>query len=133
MTAKQLAEKLNGRQIGEEIQGHEEREAERDGLVVLFGASDDLAELRGAIHDEVSCYDGGEIYVDHAGLFETECEDESCPHEERLREQCQRIDVEWGKLDNFSWSYKTKLKHETFDIYDGEEPYCRGIVFKLPT
>ena len=27
------------------------------------------------------------------------------------------------------WTYTTGIPHETFMIYEGGEPYCRGIVF----
>jgi hypothetical protein len=38
--------------------------AKDNGLVIVFGASDDLVELRGAIHDEVGACDGVVFYVD---------------------------------------------------------------------
>ena len=34
--------------------------AEENGLVVVFGASDDLCEIRGAEDDEIDCFDGCE-------------------------------------------------------------------------
>ena len=38
----------------------QEQAAKQNNLLVLFGASDDLLEMRGAIRDEVGAYDGGE-------------------------------------------------------------------------
>ena len=37
----------------------EERLAKENGLVVVFGYSDDNIELRGAINNEAGCFDGG--------------------------------------------------------------------------
>ncbi len=57
MNAKQLAAQLNGREYGSEITKEEEAAAKKAGLVVVYGASDDLVELRGAIEEEVGAYD----------------------------------------------------------------------------
>ena len=127
--AKKLAMILTGRKIGNEISESEERDARKKGLVVVFGSSDDLAELRGAICDEVSCYDGGEILFVDGDLYQSKCEDEGCPHEEKIQESAQKIEVVWG--GDFTWTYQTEIPHETFEIFDDEEKYCRGIVFNI--
>lgn len=127
--AKKLAMILTGRKIGNEISDNEERDARKKGLVVVFGASDDLMELRGAICDEVSCYDGGEALFVDGDLYQSKCEEEGCPHEEKIQESAQKIEAVWG--GDFTWTYQTEIPHETFEIFDGEEKYCRGIVFNI--
>jgi len=67
MTKEQWAEKLTGREIGEELTTDEEKQAKRDGILIVFGASDDLCEFRGVIHDEADCYDGGTIPIHSKG------------------------------------------------------------------
>ena len=79
--------------------------AEENGLVVVFGASDDLCEIRGAEDDEIDCFDGGEATI--AGA---------------------KVKINWCK-DGYSWTYDTDIPHECFDVYEGDEKYCRGIVF----
>ena len=74
----------------------------------MFGYSDDNAEFRGAVDDEVGCYDGGEIF----------------------RQGKCYIDAMWCK-DEFSWTYNINIPHATFEIYDGDEKYCKGIVFDI--
>ena len=37
--------------------------AKENGLVVVFGASDDLCEIRGAEDDEIDCFDGCEATI----------------------------------------------------------------------
>lgn len=45
---KKWAEKLDGRKYGNELTRDEEKKLKDLGLVVVFGASDDLCEFRGA-------------------------------------------------------------------------------------
>ena len=53
MTKEQLAELLNGNEYRDEMTKEQEQAAKQNNLLVLFGASDDLLEMRGAIRDEV--------------------------------------------------------------------------------
>lgn len=110
MTKEQLAARLNGRQYGNEITREEEQLAKGNGLIVIFGASDDLCEMRGAIDDEVGCYDGGEI----------ECEE----YPGKLR-------AVWCPESGGSWGYETDLSHAKFNIYEDDMLYCVGIVIDL--
>jgi len=64
---KEFAEMLNGREIGEEITLEETKIAKENNLVVVFGASDDLMEFKGAINEEIDCYEGTTIYLDKQG------------------------------------------------------------------
>lgn len=57
LTKEEMARLLTGREIGNEITPSEEATAQESGLVVVFGYSDDLVELRGSISDEAGCYD----------------------------------------------------------------------------
>ena len=50
MDAKELAQKLHGRTYGN-ITTQDAAEAKDNDLVIVFGASDDLMEFRGAIYD----------------------------------------------------------------------------------
>jgi hypothetical protein len=131
-TKESLAALLNGRQYDNEITKAEQAEAKASGLVVLFGWSDDLAEFRGAIHDEFSCIEGGVIPVHRGGPLadhESDCGCAFCGHEKALA-KCAKIEAIWGK-DGYSWTYFTQIPHATFEIMDGGDKYCRGIVFNL--
>jgi hypothetical protein len=98
------------------------------GLVAVFGGSDDLMELRGAIYDEIDCYGGGSAFVTPHGLFEP-CSDE-CVHSERAKQAASEIKAIWDR-DGFSWIYETAIPHETFIVKEDDDTYCRGIVFAL--
>jgi len=134
MTKEQLAEKLNGREYGDELTKAEELEAKRAGLVVVFGYSDDNAEFRGAINDEIGCYDGGEFKVDQKGLLP---EREQIDDDDTLKDYFSRekkaaiIEALWCKEKGYSWTYKTSVPHATFDIMEDGEKYCRGIVIAV--
>lgn len=129
MNIQEFAKLLDGREYDNEITPAEEKQAKELGFVVVFGVSDDLIELRGAIDDEAGCFDGGEIYLAEDGLLE-ECGD-NCKYFRAARKQCKTIEVVWYGEDDYLWTYKTDIPHATFDIMDDGEPYCRGIVFEL--
>lgn len=131
MTRNELAKLLNGREYMKEITKDEEALAKAAGLVVVFGASDDNMEFRGAIHDELGAYDGTTAYLTSAGLMESACEHDECPYYERIKKTAATIDAQWGAEPRYSWTYETTIPHEIFEIVEDGEPFCRGIVFAL--
>lgn len=140
MTTKEWAEKLNGREYGDEIDNVEAREAKADGVVIVFGASDDLMEFRGAIDDEIGACDGGTAFVSIDGLFgECACDEyerRKCKHLQAEKAKCRKVEAVWEPKDDSgkifsSWEIRTDIPHETFDIMEEGELYCRGVVFYL--
>lgn len=87
-------------------------DADKNNLVIVYGCSDDLCVLRGAICDEIDCFDGGEITV-HG----------------------KSIKIIWHDgFSKYSWTYETDIPHACFDINDPEDnvySYCQAIVFSL--
>jgi len=136
MDAKKLAGMINGREYCEEITMDEEREAKAAGLVVAFGASDDLLELRGAIHDETYPSDSIGARVDAKGLIPA-FDNIDGDDKDALRDYFKRenggavIRATWEGEPGYSWIISTDVPHETFEIVEDGEPYCRGIVFAL--
>lgn len=139
MTPKELADLLNGREIGEEITREEAKVAKVKGLVVVFGASDDLMEFKGAIDEEIGAYEGAVAIVDPTGLSLEweEIEDRDRNDIDFMRDWFKRegtgktIEALWCKTDACSWTFETSIPYETFDIMEDGELYCRGIVFRL--
>lgn len=108
MTLKEFAKMLDGREYRHEITKEEEALAKELGFVVVFGYSDDNAELRGAIDDEIGCFDGGVL------------EHDDLPN---------MIYAMWcPEYIDCSWAYQTSIPHEKFHIYEDGELYCVGIV-----
>ena len=135
MDAKELAAKLNGREYWYEITDEEVRQAKEAGLVVVFGASDDLIEFRGAIRDEGDCYDGGTVLIDTKGVLPSwdsviESEESAQEYFER-KAKARTITALFANEPGYTWTYKTDIPHETFEIVEDGEPYCRGIVFNI--
>lgn len=124
------AAKLNNGEYRHEGSPQLFAEMKAAGLVAVFGASDDLVELEGAIGDELGAYGGSEIYLTRAGLVKNDCDDENCPHFQRAKERASVIEALWS-VDGFSWKYRTKIPHAKFVINEDGEPYCEGIVFAL--
>jgi len=144
MDTRELAEQLTGAQYP--LHHHVLKElfdqAKAAGLVIVFGASDDLMEFRGAIYDEVDAYEGGTAFVDSEGLLpdRENIEDDDELQSYFLRKpNARKIVACWdddefaiGAADGgFTWTYRTNIPHATFAVMDGDEPYCRGIVFAL--
>ena len=129
--ARAFAEKINGRSIGQELTKQDESFARENGIVVIFGASDDLAEIGGAISDEVSVFDGGVVAFYKGDLLRRECDNDGCPHEVRMLEKSIIVNALWCAKDKPSWSYETDIPHEKFSVLEDGEPYCEGIVFHV--
>ena len=134
MNAKELAAKLAGATYRNVISQDLAAEAKAAGLVVVYGQSDDLMEFAGAIDDELGCYDGGTALVDANGLLK---ERDQIEDDDELKDYFARephakpIEALWAKEGDYSWTFKTDIPHETFEITEDGEPYCRGIVFAL--
>lgn len=111
--------------------------AEAADLVVMYGASDDLMELQGAINDEAGMYNGGTIIIDRKGVLpNSESLMDDSPTKAQVREYFERekesttIKAVWDS-EGYSFIYKTRIPHATFEVMEDEEKYCRGIVFSL--
>lgn len=134
MDAKTLAAQLNGIERRVNISVKVQAEAAAAGLVIVYGASDDLMEFRGAVTDELGAYDGTTAYVDTKGLLP---ERDQIDDDDELKDYFSRephavpIQQLWCAEEGYSWTYRTDIPHETFEIVEDGEPYCRGIVFAL--
>lgn len=123
MTKKELADKLNGRAYGDTFKDVLE-EARESGLVIVTGGSDDLMEFQGAIEDEGGCFDGGKVYFDRTGV------------DQEGEERTNVIEAVWCDGMNSdgipaTWTYKTDIPCERFNIWEDGELYCVGLVFSI--
>jgi len=138
MTPQDLAEKLTGREYTQEITKAEAAEAKAHGLVVVFGASDDLVEFRGAIYDEIGAYGGNICMVDDQGLLpdwqslvDDGAREDDCRSYFQRKGSARPIKALWAAEGDLSWTFRTDIPHATFEIVEDGAPYCRGIVFRL--
>ena len=150
MTKEELALQLNGRQYGDEISEEQERLAKENNLIVIFGASDDLVEFRGALLDEIGAYEGCDFMITKPGtevgtgeyynnlptyfkadeLMAVEI-NEDYPSDGHIPE---RISALWCPKDQdveCAWYIKTELPHASFNIMEDGDIECRGIVLNV--
>jgi hypothetical protein len=111
-----IKEKLNGEEYPLTVSDGMQAYCADNGIVIVFGQSDDLMEFNGAIDDEIGAYEGGVIYIN----------DKQLDHTEGLK-----IEALWCDGD-IAWTYKTEIPHETFDIMEDGEVFCKGIIFEFP-
>lgn len=127
MEIKEFAKSISGKEYGyPQFTKEEIKTAKENGFVIVFGASDDLMEFKGAIQDEVGCFDGGKIYFNR---------NEVCQDSEEEKNYPNRITALWCEAEEdgktVCWAYEIEIPHETFMIYEDGKPYCRGIVFSI--
>ena len=122
MRREDLAYTLNGRKRGDEIRKEELKMSKDNGLVVVYGYSDDNLEFNGAIDDEVDAYEGVNVYINR------KLEIKKTPKDGR-----KLVKAIWAPDDlKCSWLIKSEIPNSTFDIMDSEnELFCRGIVFDI--
>ncbi|MDP2217479.1 MAG: hypothetical protein Q8J68_09350 [Methanolobus sp.] len=130
MNAKELATLLDGIEYTGVTKEHAAI-AKENGLVIVYGASDDIVVFEGAIYDDVSCFCGGKAHLDSTGLINNLCDDDRCPYFQAERDKGVVIQAIWHDKGNPCWTYGTKIPHETFDMMEDDELYCIGIVFTL--
>ena len=129
-----LAGLLTGRKYGSEMAKEEEQQAKAAGLIVIFGASDDLMEFRGLVDDERGYYPGRVALIDAAGLLPVreDVEDDDVLKDFFAREPAARaVEALWCVEEGYSWTFRTNVPHATFEIVEDGEPYCRGIVIDV--
>ena len=144
MTKEQLAKLLDGNEYLDEMTKALEQTARENRLLVLFGQSDDLLEMRGVIHDEDGAWGGAEFALLLPGEMFADDDEENTYHlaekvmvmpisDETCNDDNPRlIRAEWYPTDaDLSWRLTSNIPHATFTIYESGEPYCEGIVIDL--
>lgn len=120
MNEKEIAAILDGMAYGADLPAASVLDAKRNGIAIVFGASHDLMEFRGAVEGEVVCDGGGIAYLNKNGIVQND----------QVGISHKVIRAIWGS-EGYAWIYKTDIRHETFDILERGQKYCRGIVFSM--
>lgn len=137
MNKEALAQRLDGVSYPPDSNIHQEliQAAKDHGLVIVYGLSDDLMELNGAISDEFGCFDGGTAFVDAKGLVDRDQvdddDDQAIAEYVERKKSARAIEALWAAEPGTSWTYRTDIPHVTFNVMEDGEIYCRGIVFAL--
>ena len=109
MTKEQLAARLTGREYGDEITKQESDEAKKHGLLVVYGASDDLVEFSGYFCDEDGAWNGTVSRVDRKGLLKKreqidDDDDEELKDFFKREPNAAKIEALWCKEPGYSWT-----------------------------
>jgi hypothetical protein len=136
MTKEELAKALDGKEYRKEISSELLTAAKQNGLVIVYGHSDDLMELEGALEDEGGCYEGETFLVDTLGLLgdRDDLDDDELEEWLTRKKKAHKLKAVWCAHGQPAWTYKTKIPHATFNVIEGDgdtEVQCRGIVFSL--
>ena len=142
MKKEELAARLNGRLYGAETTKEEVEIAAQSGLVIIYGAGDDIVELEGAIVDEIGACEGAEFIIATPGTEIPADEDmetyrkaegyEVICIEEDSTTKINRFAALWSPEElECSWLIKTTTPHASFDIMEDDELFCMGIVVDL--
>lgn len=110
-------------------------EARKNGLVIVFGYSDDNMEFRGAIEDEVGCWNGGKAKITpNLKIFQEHVNKESLQYNRDHISRMPEIEAIWCPQDETgkvkcSWEFRAPFPHSTFRMIEDGRLYCIGIVF----
>jgi len=135
--AAQFAERLNGREYCNEITKDEEAIAKAQNLIVCYGASDNLLEVRGVAYDEFGACDGTTIYMLNGWFVSEPTRDElEVIHKFGLEFEFKfqiTIEAIWApKTIRASWLITVEgAESYPFDIMEDGELFCRGVVFEI--
>lgn len=142
MTKEEFAASLNGRDARRfDLTKQEEKEAKAHGLVVAFGYSDDNLEFRGAVEEEVGCWNGTTAVLykhkDKWCVVATDAIDDL----ENARAEVAAMDAVdagnsitavWAPKEvSLRWLIKTSLPSASFDLMEDGEVYDRAIVLNI--
>jgi hypothetical protein len=136
MTVKEWSERINGVEYPAYDLDIFNRDMKEDGIIAAYGYSDNLLEFRGVVHEETKAWEGNEgntvlIASREKGtafLFEKDVTQFS----RKITAQMRRVTAVWHPEDlEACWKIETEIPHETFDIMEEGELFCRGVVFHV--
>lgn len=137
MNIKEWAEKLNNIEYPADEIWDMRKELENDGVVVVYGASDDLIEIEGAIIDEYPAYveetyywsGNGFISNDRINEFLDYIDDEYREFYPLFRNNKEQSWIRTKPGKDCQFEYETNIPCEWFNVMEDGELYCKGFVF----
>jgi hypothetical protein len=129
VTAAEWAARLNGREVGSEFRDGEAFGASVDDVLILNVAEGDLVELSGLFTAELWAYTGCEFYLTEHGPIEDghECDCPYCGYASAVGAGV-KVNAVWSDDGSPCWRFTLDVPHSTFEIMEGGEVFCRGVV-----
>lgn len=134
MTKEELAQIINGTQYPFYPKKGIIKSAKDNNLVIVYGHSDDLIEIDGAICEEIGAYGGVSFRVCKNGLCERPSEDDYGDDDFDDRFKKYLDNKEKSKIIKASgppWDITTDIPHCKFNILEDDDVQSVGIVFSL--
>ncbi len=129
LSAKEFAEVLSLRDFSEGLYEIEAECAKRNGLVIVYGYSDDVIQLDGAVRTFGDCFQGGKFHlVKNKGCWKLADGVGKCNNISALWYSCDAVN-DYGEC--IPWSYKTDIPCENFYVTRDGDPFCEGFVFSI--
>lgn len=131
-----FSQKLDGREYRRELTYPEEKDLNLNDFLCVFGASDDLLEMRGYFNDEYGSYNGTKLFLyilengklafydeEHKSVDDFPTEKEFVNYIKSKKTEyyieskwCERSDISWTFYTNFP-SYKKFIISDDFVLY----------------
>jgi hypothetical protein len=126
LSKEEFAKLIDGNQYRNEHTREQAKLAKDNGLVIVYGASDDLVEFEGVICDEIGSYEKGITLkiTKKLNIKETKKDHKNNIH----AFWCPKNDE--GEIIA-SWVISSNIPHATFKVMEDDELYCIGIVFSI--
>nr|CAI3971213.1 hypothetical protein ORM20_00164 [Ochrobactrum phage ORM_20] len=123
---------VNGMEYGDEPSDEVVKFAKENGYIIVFGHSDDLMEIRGAVYDEF--YSSPKL--NSKGVIYPECDCNDCPHERRIAERSSTIEwkISYKGLTHYFRPVNAEGEELTcmeFFVNEDGEAYSNGLVIHL--
>lgn len=119
VTAKQLAEMLDGFSTDDKFTTHVLKLAKSNNLVIVTAIGIDCVQFNGAISDEADCYKGGDLFIDKESVYIRQDKDKS----RKL------ITAFWEKNRIYTWKFITKIPHAKFSMLQDGKKWCEAIIY----
>lgn len=137
LTAAELASRLHNREYRQELSRDEEQEAKRAGLLVVFGASDDLVEFRGAFRDEAGATGSSTVQFHRRGILPSwesldKTDEDHVLDYFDLKKESNQVAAHWDQA-GYSWFIEPGMgmAYAAFDVLEEGERFCRGVVIDV--
>lgn len=153
-TIEDLAKLLDGNEYQDELINQKGIDVihlcKEKGWIVVYGASDDLMEIDGAICDELGAWEGCVAKFYKKGEFYPEYEEEDVYHKspedsffaiddkeltriKTEKEDALIIESMWCPIDSdVSWQINCKgAPHVSFNVMEDDEVYCEALVIDI--
>lgn len=122
---------LNDVERGREYLGEVKDFAEENGMVIIFGYSDDVMVVRGAINETFGAFKGTTVYFAPDGRVLTADENEEDRSETKTLPFVKAVKGTMVDGEDVMWNFETSLPCKRFHVMDDGELFCVGIVISL--